>query len=181
MVNLSNLSLRPPALPGGGKRTFELNSPAETLGETSEAQCPEGLPTRLQNSQDHLRGCFSPSLCLFGSSDLDPPEALAGGAARLTGRSFCVFARNNLCSGHVAVTLALSAAAEKAGCRPKKANGRNTLSCQGPSSPSSEARDPPRPGCSLPRNSVHILFWSVGDLFTRRSSFLLPTNFLLQK
>ena len=73
------------------------------------------------------------------------------------------------------------ATAEKAGCRPKKANGRNTLSCQGPSSPSSEARDPPRPGWPLPRNSVHILFWSVGDLFTQRSRFLLPTNFMLQK
>lgn len=34
---------------------------------------------------------------------------------------------------------------------------------------------------SLPRNSVHLLFWSVGDLFTHRSRFLLPTNFILQE
>lgn len=46
---------------------------------------------------------------------------------------------------------------------------------------SSEVRDPPGPGCSLPRNSVYVLFWSVGDLFTWRSRLLLPTNFILQK
>ena len=43
-----------------------------------------------------------------------------------------------VCSGHVAVTLALSSTAEKADSRPEKAKARNTLSCQGPSSPSSE-------------------------------------------
>lgn len=32
-----------------------------------------------------------------------------------------------------------------------------------------------------PGNRVHILFWSVGDLFTQRSRFLLHTHFMLQK
>ena len=32
-----------------------------------------------------------------------------------------------------------------------------------------------------PGNSVHILFWSVSDLFTQRSRFLLHTHFMLQK
>lgn len=35
---------------------------------------------------------------------------------------------NDLCSRHVAVTLALSATAEEAGGGPKKASGRGTLS-----------------------------------------------------
>lgn len=34
---------------------------------------------------------------------------------------------------------------------------------------------------SPPRNNVQILFSSVGDLFTHRSRFLLPTNFILQE
>lgn len=64
----------------------------------------------------------------------------------------------NVCSGHVAVTLALSATAEKAGSRPKKAKARNTLSSQDPSFPRSEVRDPPWPGCSLPRKQcVYII------------------------
>lgn len=74
----------------------------------------------------------------------------------------CVLSRDYLCSAHVAVTLALSATAEEAGSRPKKASGRNTLSFQGPSLPGSEvlqtgrataclAQRPTLPGHLLPQ------------------------------
>lgn len=87
-----------------------------------------------------------------------------------------------VCSGHVAVTLALSATAEKAGSRPEKAKARNTLSCQGPYPPPAP-RFETHAGLAAPSpgNRVHILFWSVGDLFTQRSRFLLHTHFMLQK
>lgn len=45
---------------------------------------------------------------------------------------------NDLCSRHVAVTLALSATAEEAGGGPKKASGRGTLSVRGLHGPRSE-------------------------------------------
>lgn len=96
-----------------------------------------------------------------------------------------------MCSSHVAVTLALSATAEEAGGRPKEASGRDAPSSRGLCSPArwscrrtehlpTSPRRPtltwpsPSPANSLPRNSVHILFWSVGDLFTYRSSFCFP-------
>lgn len=52
-----------------------------------------------------------------------------------------------------------------------------------------KVRPPPAPrfethaglAAPSPGNSVHILFWSVGDLFTQRSRFLLHTHFMLQK
>jgi len=50
---------------------------------------------------------------------------------------------------------------------------------QRPCPPRVETR--PDLAVSLPRNSVHMFFWSVGDLFTHRSGFLLPTNFILQE
>lgn len=135
--------------------------------------------------------CFCPALCPSGSSDLDPTETLAGWH-KVYGR-FCVLGRNDLCSSHVAVTLALSATAEEAGGGPKLASGRGTLSVGGLCCPSSEVPQTGQHACpprvetrpdlavSLPRNSVHLLFWSVGDLFTHRSRFLLPTNFILQE
>lgn len=105
-------------------------------------------------------------------------------------RSFRVLGRNYLCSSHVALTRALSATAEEAGVGPGKTSGRNTFSLRSPSFPSSEvlwngrataypvAETQAGLAVSLPRNSEHILFWSVGDLFTYRSRFLLPTNIL---
>lgn len=150
-----NLPPRPQPLPGVGKRTFRKNSHSvETRGETSEAHAPKGLQTRLENSQNHLRSCFCSWLCPAGSSDPDPTETLAGGPSKAY-RSFCVLGRNNLCSSHIAISPALSATAEEAGSRPKKANGRDTLSFPGPSFPSSEVPTLTWPSRSLERVCIY--------------------------
>lgn len=181
MVNLSNLPLRPQAPPGRGERTLEKTPPVEVPGETLEARLPKGLAARPQNSQNHSRSCFCPTLCPLGSSDWIPLWPWQDRTARLTGTPVCWV--EMIC---VPVTLLsllrclpLLRGLAVAGPRPRQETpfGGKVR----PPLASSEVRDPPGPGCSLPRNSVYVLFWSVGDLFTWRSRLLLPTNFILQK
>lgn len=130
MVNLSNLPLRPQAPPGRGERTLEKTPPVEVPGETLEARLPKGLAARPQNSQNHSRSCFCPTLCPLGSSDWIPLWPWQDRTARLTGTPVCWV--EMIC---VPVTLALSATAERAGGGGPKAKARNTLWWQGPSSP----------------------------------------------
>lgn len=108
-----------------------------------------------------------------------------------------------MCSGHTAVTLLLSAAAAEAGDSPEKAERRATLSSQAPLCcwppaqlggaadwqgqrphllPPPRHPRPPEQGRVPPPETVCIqLFWSVGDLFTCRSRFLLPTTRLCRR
>lgn len=109
---------------GSSSVTPQLESPGETPGaqrSPSQTVKPAELPAQLPPP-------ISPPV---GPSDLVPTEALAEWNHRACG-SLCVLARNDLCSSHAAVTLALSATPAEAGDRPEKANGRNTLSSPSP-------------------------------------------------
>lgn len=64
-------------------------------------------------------------------------------------------------------------------CKVGPSQLRGAVEGQSDCSPSAEIH--PGLAVSLPRNSEHILFQSVGDLFTYRSRFLLPTSFILQE
>lgn len=64
----------------------------------------------------------------------------------------------------------------------REGHGRNALSSQSPlwlqmGGPNAHPV-PSLPAPARPRSIPHILFWSVGDLFTYRSRFLLPINFI---
>lgn len=131
----------------------------------------------------HVCSCFCPSLCLFGSSYLDRLRPWQNGTARLTEKT--VF--QSRCP-HSCTVCHCCGGWRRARDQWKKHLfiARSTLlQCRGAVEQQSNclpvAASHPGLAVSLPRNSEHLLFRSVGDLFTYRSRFLLPTNLILQE
>lgn len=156
------------------------SSPEGEHGQDLQRHCSLRMPNQAVTGI-HVHSCFCPWLCPLGPSNLDPTGQ--EGATRLTGAFVCLV--EMICVPvtlpsllHCLPLLRRLAAGQR---RPVEeapfhfkvhpSRFRGAIGWPSNYSLKAEAHSGLAPG------SVHLLFWSVGDLFTHRSRFLLPTNF----